>query len=48
MYPDTPDVSEPFANPGPHLKRGMPRAQSRMYCINKSTSHITIVVAEKE
>ena len=41
-------VSETFANPGPILKRGMPRAQGRMYRINKRTSHITIVVAEKE
>ena len=39
-------VSETFANPGPILKRGMPRAQGRMYRINKRTSHITIVVAE--
>ncbi len=41
-------VSETFANAGPILKRGMPRAQGRMYRINKRTSHITIVVAEKE
>ena len=41
-------VSETFANPGPILKRGMPRAQGRMYRINKRTSHITVVVAEKE
>jgi len=40
-------VSETFANPGPILKRGMPRAQGRMYRINKRTSHITITVAEK-
>ena len=40
-------VSETFANPGPILKRGMPRAQGRMYRINKRTSHITVVVAEK-
>ena len=40
-------VSETFANPGPILKRGMPRAQGRMFRINKRTSHITIVVAEK-
>ena len=32
---------------GPILKRGRPRAQGRMYRINKRTSHITIVVAEK-
>ena len=40
-------VTETFANPGPILKRGMPRAQGRMYRINKRTSHITIAVAEK-
>ena len=40
-------VSATYANPGPILKRGMPRAQGRMYRINKRTSHITIVVAEK-
>ncbi len=41
-------VKETYANPGPILKRGMPRAQGRMYRINKRTSHITIVVAEKD
>ena len=41
-------VSTIYATPGPILKRGMPRAQGRMYRINKRTSHITIVVAEKE
>lgn len=40
-------VSETYANPGPILKRGMPRAQGRMYRINKRTSHITIAVAER-
>ena len=33
---------------GPILKRGQPRAHGRMYRINKRTSHITVVVAEKE
>jgi large subunit ribosomal protein L22 len=47
MDPDKLYVSQTFANPGPILKRGMPRAQGRMYRINKRTSHITIVVAEK-
>ena len=41
-------VKETYANPGPILKRGMPRAPGRMYRINKRTSHITVVVAEKE
>ena len=41
-------VSQCVADPGPILKRGMPRAQGRMYRINKRTSHLTVVVAEKE
>ena len=41
-------VSEVFATPGPILKRMMPRAQGRGYRINKRTSHITVVVSEKE
>ena len=48
MDPDRLYVSATYANPGPILKRGMPRAQGRMYRINKRTSHITVVVAEKE
>ncbi len=41
-------VAEVFANPGPTLKRVMPRAQGRAYRINKRTSHITITLREKE
>ncbi len=41
-------VSEVYANPGPILKRIMPRAQGRAFRINKRTSHITVVVKEKE
>ena len=41
-------VSETYANPGPILKRGMPRAQGRMYRINKRTSHITVEVSDGE
>ena len=48
MDPESLYVSQVYANPGPILKRGMPRAQGRMYRINKRTSHITVVVAEKE
>jgi large subunit ribosomal protein L22 len=48
MDPDNLYVSETYANPGPILKRMMPRAQGRGYRINKRTSHITIVVKEKE
>ncbi len=48
MDPEKLFVSQTHADPGPILKRGMPRAQGRMYRINKRTSHITVVVAEKE
>jgi large subunit ribosomal protein L22 len=48
LDPDKLYVSQTFANPGPILKRMMPRAQGRGYRINKRTSHITIVVSEKE
>jgi large subunit ribosomal protein L22 len=48
LDPDKLYVSATFANPGPILKRMMPRAQGRGFRINKRTSHITVVVAEKE
>ena len=41
-------VAECFACPGPILKRIRPRAQGRAYRINKRTSHITLVLNEKE
>ncbi len=47
MDPEKLYVSETYANPGPIIKRMMPRAQGRAYRINKRTSHITIVVKEK-
>ena len=40
-------VSTADANPGPVLKRGMPRAQGRYNRILKRTTHITIGVSEK-
>ena len=40
-------VSTAVANPGPVLKRGMPRAQGRYNRIMKRTTHITIGVSEK-
>ena len=48
MDPEKLYVSATYANPGPVLKRFMPRAQGRAYRINKRTSHITIVVAERD
>ena len=48
MDPEKLYVAETFANAGPILKRGMPRAKGRMYRINKRTSHITICVAERD
>jgi len=48
MSPDRLYVSECYANPGPILKRGMPRARGGMNRINKRTSHITVVVKERE
>ena len=41
-------VSECFVCPGPIMKRVMPRAQGRAFRILKRTSHITLVVKEKE
>ena len=41
-------VAECFVTPGPILKRIMPRAQGRAYRILKRTSHITVVLKEKE
>ncbi|OFO54167.1 MULTISPECIES: 50S ribosomal protein L22 [Nosocomiicoccus] len=41
-------VSEIYANEGPTLKRFRPRAQGRATGINKRTSHITVVLTEKE
>lgn len=41
-------VSEVFVDEGATLKRFRPRAQGRASAINKRTSHITVVVAEKK
>ena len=41
-------ISEAYVDQGPTLKRFMPRAQGRASMIHKRTSHITIVVVEKE
>ena len=41
-------VADCFANQGPTLKRIRPRAQGRASRIRKRTSHITIVVKERD
>lgn len=41
-------VADCYANQGPTLKRIRPRAQGRANRIRKRTSHITIVVKERE
>ena len=41
-------VAECFVTPGPTLKRMMPRAQGRGFRILKRTSHMTVVLKEKE
>ena len=41
-------VAEIFAGQGPTLKRIRPRAKGRAFRIRKRTSHITIVLKEKE
>ena len=48
MDPEKLYVSETYANPGPIIKRIRPRAQGRAHRINKRTSHITIVVKERD
>lgn len=40
-------VAEIYVDEGPTLKRFQPRAQGRATRINKRTSHITVVLAEK-
>ena len=41
-------VKEVHVGPGPVMKRVMPRAQGRAFRILKRTSHITLVLGEKE
>lgn len=41
-------VAECYVTPGPIMKRIMPRAQGRAFRILKRTSHITVVLKEKE
>ena len=41
-------VAEVFADQGPTLKRYRPRAQGRAYRIRKRTSHVTIILDQKQ
>ena len=41
-------IAECYANKGPTMRRIQPRAQGRAYRIEKRTSHITVVLDEKE
>ena len=47
MNPDRLYVAECFAGQGPIMKRIQPRAQGRAYRILKRTSHITVILDEK-
>ena len=48
MDPSKLYVSQCFVSPGPILKRIRPRAQGRAFRILKRTSHVTMVLKEKE
>jgi large subunit ribosomal protein L22 len=41
-------VAECYACPGPILKRMRPRAQGRAFRIDKKTSHVTLVLRERD
>ena len=41
-------VAECFVTPGPIMKRIRPRAQGRAFRVLKRTSHVTMVLREKE
>ncbi len=48
MNPEKLFVSQVFVSPGPQLKRIHARARGRAARITKRTSHVTMVLAEKE
>ena len=41
-------ISEIYVDEGPTMKRFRPRAQGRAFRINKRTSHITVVLSDKQ
>jgi len=48
MDPDSLFVAKAYVDQGPSLKRIMPRARGTADRIRKRTSHITVVLAERE
>ncbi len=48
MNPDDLFVSKAYVDQGPVLKRIQPRARGMAYRIRRRTSHITVVVAERD
>ncbi|MHB1341179.1 MAG: 50S ribosomal protein L22 [Coriobacteriia bacterium] len=48
LKPETLYISEAYVNEGPTMKRITPRAMGRAFRINKRTSHITVVVKQRE
>jgi len=48
MDPKSLYVAECFVSPGPTLKRIQPRAHGRAFRILKRTSHVTMVLKERE
>ena len=48
MSKDSLYVAECYVTPGPNMKRIRPRAQGRAFSVLKRSSHITLVLKEKE
>jgi large subunit ribosomal protein L22 len=48
VKPETLFVSQAFVDEGPTLKRIRPRAMGRAFKIRKRTSHVTVVVKQRE
>ena len=48
IKPDDLVVATTFVDEGPTLKRIQPRAMGRAFRINKRTSHITVIVKQRE
>ena len=48
MSKDSLYVAECYVTPGPTMKRIRPRAQGRAFSVLKRSSHITLVLKEKE